>query len=66
MSNEEPKPCWKSKTIWTNLIVLIALLIQTQTGFVIGATEQMALLTVINIVLRIVTKESVNWFPDNQ
>jgi hypothetical protein len=52
----EPKKWYASKTIWVNLIAAGALIVQTQTGFVVNAEAQGALLIVINIVLRAVTK----------
>lgn len=50
------KSFWKSKTLWANAIALIALGVQTQTGFMIPETYQLAILGVVNMVLRIVTK----------
>ena len=49
----------KSKTFWVNLIALIALIVQTQTGFVITPEEQTAIVVVINMILRLVTKEKI-------
>ena len=55
----EGKPLRKSKTFWVNLVALIALLIQSQTGFVITPEEQTAIVVVINMILRAVTKEPI-------
>ena len=49
------KPWYTSKTIWVNLLSVIGLLVQTQTGFVIDAEAQLGIIAVINLLLRIVT-----------
>lgn len=48
----ELKVWYKSKTLWTNIIALIALLVQAQYGFIILPEEQLAILAVINLILR--------------
>jgi hypothetical protein len=53
------KKIHQSKTIIVNVIALVGMIVQMQTGFVISVAEQAAILTVINIVLRLVTKEAV-------
>jgi len=53
------KPLRKSKTFWVNLIALIALIVQTQTGFVVTPEEQTAIVVVVNMILRLVTKEKI-------
>ena len=55
----EGKPLRKSKTFWVNLIALIALIVQTQTRFVVTPEEQTAIVVVINMILRLVTKEKI-------
>lgn len=47
---------YTSKTLWTNTIGLAALAIQMQFGFIVPAAYQAAGLTVINFLLRIITK----------
>ena len=47
---------YKSRTLWANAIGLIAVGVQTQTGFVVPPEYQAAALTVINFLLRIITK----------
>jgi len=47
---------WKtSKTIWLNIIAIIALVAQSRYGFVISGEEQAGALIVINMILRIFT-----------
>lgn len=56
MTPETCKKKWyKSKTLWINIIALIAILAQTQHGFIIHPEEQAALLTIINLALRMIT-----------
>jgi len=52
MKKMELKVWYKSKTLWTNIIALIALLVQAQYGFIILPEEQIAILAVINLILR--------------
>lgn len=51
----------KSKTLWVNLIAFVALLAQGFLGFVISPEIQMGLLMVVNVILRVVTKEPIVW-----
>lgn len=53
------KKLHQSKTIVVNIIALVAIIVQMQTGFVVSVNEQAAILTVVNIVLRLVTKEAI-------
>ena len=53
------KKIYLSKTMIVNLVALIALIAQMQTGFIIPAEEQAAILVVINMALRFVTGESL-------
>jgi len=52
------KKWYTSKTLWANTIAAVAGLIQHfGSGWVIPPEEQAALLVIINLVLRIVTKQ---------
>ncbi len=55
------KKWYRSKTLWVNLIALISLLINEKVGIPISESEQVAILSVVNIVLRLITKEPVRW-----
>ena len=50
------KKWYRSRMLWTNLIALLAVF-----GLEITAEEGAAILAVINIVLRLVTKEELTW-----
>lgn len=53
----ETKKWWQSKTLWANAVALLASLIQEATGTdIIDAQGQIAILSVINMGLRAVTK----------
>lgn len=56
----DSKPWYTSKTLWVNAIAFVALVIQSfGTGFVIGPEEQIGILAVINILLRLITKTGI-------
>jgi hypothetical protein len=50
-----------SKTIWVNVIALALASIQIKTGLVIPGELQGILLALVNVILRMVTKEPVAW-----
>jgi len=49
------KPFYTSKTLWANLVAAIALIVQSQTGFVVDAEVQAAIIVVVNMFCRAVT-----------
>lgn len=53
------KPLYLSRTFWLNLIAIAAMALQSMNGFVISPEEQMAILAVINIFIRLLTKEEI-------
>ena len=53
------KKWYSSKTLWVNAIAMLAILVQSQTEFVINPEEQAGILVVINLILRAITKESL-------
>jgi uncharacterized membrane protein len=58
----ETKAIWQSKTCWVNVLAGVALLAQAVTGRAVVSVElQGTLLAVINVVLRLVTKQAVVW-----
>ncbi len=58
---EEAKHLFESKTIWVNVVALLAFWVQKKYGFVLDADLQISLLTGINVWLRSVTKDAVRW-----
>lgn len=62
MADNNSKSIFTSKTFWTNVIAVVAMVLQGLTGKEIIPVEyQATLLAVINIILRTVTKQPVNW-----
>ena len=55
------KKWYRSKTLWVNLIALISLFLNEKVGVPISESEQVAILSVVNIVLRLITREPVRW-----
>lgn len=53
------KPFYLSKTLWVNVIALVAIIVQGYYGFVISPEIQGLALVIINIVLRKLTKEEL-------
>jgi hypothetical protein len=53
------KAWWRSKTLWVNVVAGMALLAQSQFGFVVDGEIQGAILTLINLALRLITNEPV-------
>lgn len=60
-TSRQIKSVFRSKTIWINIIALIALIIEKQYGFGMSADLQMELLTIVNIILRLITHEKISW-----
>lgn len=52
---------YKSKTFWANVIALGALIYQLETGYIIKPEIQLAILGFINLLLRAITKEPIEW-----
>jgi hypothetical protein len=57
----ETKAWYLSRTLWFNLIAGIALIVQSQFGFLIDVDAQAGLLTVINLALRVITSQPLEW-----
>lgn len=56
---EEKKKWYRSKTVIVNILVLLAMILQTQTGFIISPEEEIAVITLINLVLRAITNQGI-------
>ena len=58
----ETKSIFTSKTFWANTLALIAMVVQGVSGKeIINLEIQGVILSVVNIILRMVTKQSVTW-----
>lgn len=55
------KKFYTSKTLWVNTVAIIALFVQTKTGFIVPPELQAGALSLINMALRLITKEPIEW-----
>lgn len=51
----------KSKTIWANLVAILATWVMQTFGFELSAQDQIMILGVLNIILRAITKDAITW-----
>jgi len=51
----------KSKTLWANIIAVIAVVAAGEFGFALDGNMQVSLLAVMNILLRAITHEELVW-----
>lgn len=62
---DDVKQWWQSKTLWVNGIAVLAVVIQSHTGFVLDIEAQATILAAINIILRFITRQPLNsWKND--
>ena len=57
----DAKKWFTSKTIWVNVLAVAATFATSQFGVEVSAETQIAILGVVNFILRIVTKSEVVW-----
>jgi hypothetical protein len=55
----ETKKWYLSKTVWINIVALVGLIVQTQTGFLLTPEVQAMALTLVNLAVRTVTKQEL-------
>ena len=58
-STEDSKLWWKSKTIHANILLVIASILNKKFGVEIDAELQLAILAVINMILRSITDKKI-------
>ena len=59
------KKFYLSKTFWINLIGIVAIIVQSFTKFVITPETQVLILSFVNMILRAITKEPIQWTNKN-
>ena len=52
---------YASKTFWLNIIAVVAIIAQGQFGYTVSPEIQVAILALINIFLRAITKQEMVW-----
>jgi len=57
------KTWYTSKTLWANLVALIALALQSHYGYVLDPEIQAYILGFVNLVLRMITNQPLDWKP---
>jgi len=60
------KQWYTSKTLWINAIGILVIIAQMQFGFIIDPAGQVGLLAALNILLRVITGESLLWGDSNE
>ena len=54
------KRWYTSKTLWVNLLAIVALVAQGQFGYLLDAEAQSVILAAINLILRALTKKGLS------
>ena len=57
----DPKSVFTSKTLWVNVLAIGAGFLAPKLGVTISAEDQVAALGVINLILRMITKQPIAW-----
>jgi len=55
------KKWYKSKTFWVNLIAIGSIIARSEFGLILTIEGEIALLAIINLILRKITKEEIEW-----
>jgi hypothetical protein len=58
------KPAWRSKRVWGLIVSAVALACSQYAGVPLTADQQLAILTVIGVVLGLISKGSVGFYED--
>ena len=56
----ESKKWYQSRTLWTNIIAVFAVPIAVKFGIEITAEDSVAILALINLALRVITKQPLS------
>jgi hypothetical protein len=62
--NAQAKSFLSSKVLWVNLLAILALALSTFFDVDLGAGWEAPVLAVVNMILRLVTKQPVGWSDD--
>jgi hypothetical protein len=53
------KKWYASRTLWVNILLAVAVVVNSQWGFQLSPEEQGGIIIVINLILRAITKEGL-------
>ena len=55
------KKWWLSKTLWVNLISILAVVLANKTDINLSSEMQVQIIAVVNIILRLITRTELKW-----
>lgn len=58
------KKPWRSKQLWANAIAMVAAVLSRYAGVELSAEDSLIVLAMVNVVLRMVTKEPVGFYEE--
>jgi len=61
VSETTGKKWYLSKTFWVNTVLIAAVMLQSNTGFIVGPELQAVTIALVNLGLRKVTKQEIIW-----
>ena len=56
----DTKRWYTSKTLWLNLLAIVAFVAQAEFGYILDVEAQAVILAAINLLLRIITKKGLS------
>ena len=56
----DTKRWYTSKTLWVNLLAIVALIVQAEFGYILDVEAQSVILAGINLLLRIIIKKGLS------
>lgn len=57
----EIKKWYLSKTLWTNVVAVVGIVMAGTVGIELSPESSVAILGVVNFILRLITKEPLGW-----
>ncbi len=61
---EKGKQAWRSRTIWANVIAICAAILGKYAGIELSAEDSLIVLAMVNVVLRLITKNPTGFYED--
>lgn len=58
---ENKKTWYKSRMLWANTVAVAGIIITSVTGVEVDAETTVGILAVVNLILRIITKDRLAW-----